>query len=437
MNLSKLCIFTFGLCAILAHDDILLTMNFGSLNFRIVQLVISLLDLLIVIYLWNKSSGKYSNIGKFVIALTILLVITNWISTLTNFSMRGVAIAAFFTFNAVTALLIGLFLHSTRLHEKFVDLFIIGGFFAAILGILQFLAGVVVGFDLGVTQWWIPGCLPRINGLSYEPSYYGTYLLTVFVLWNERRLINNEIYRTGYGVISMAPNFLSHLNMLMCITISVALILSSSRLAIGAFLLYLLFRNGPVFFAAMIAMPALIGLGMVLFGEDVLPVLLTGTGIGGASDYSTMTRFDQMMSTIEIWQLHPLLGVGLGNVGPEIARQNGLDWAMVFETEGWKIEPLNITFEAAAGIGMVGLLYFICIPGLAIWTWVKARGSSSGDVRVSVAASLFVLILLLNFNQGLNRVYMWLLFGIFLGAILHSRDSAVPGGHYSPISLKL
>ncbi|MBV8070750.1 MAG: hypothetical protein JO270_12645, partial [Acidobacteriaceae bacterium] len=51
----------------------------------------------------------------------------------------------------------------------------------AVFGIVQFFLPLLGGPGLLVQQWWIPGVLARVNGFSYEPSYFATYLLIGFV----------------------------------------------------------------------------------------------------------------------------------------------------------------------------------------------------------------------------------------------------------------
>ena len=47
----------------------------------------------------------------------------------------------------------------------------------AIFGIVQFMLPLFGYPGLLVEQWWIPDRLARVNGFSYEPSYFATYLL--------------------------------------------------------------------------------------------------------------------------------------------------------------------------------------------------------------------------------------------------------------------
>ena len=51
-------------------------------------------------------------------------------------------------------------------------LYIISFIAMGIIGILQFLCGVIGIDNVYITQWWVPGVLPRVNGFSFEPSYY-------------------------------------------------------------------------------------------------------------------------------------------------------------------------------------------------------------------------------------------------------------------------
>jgi hypothetical protein len=75
-----------------------------------------------------------------------------------------------------------------------------------------------------VKQWWIPGELPRVNGFSYEPSYFATYLLIGFVFTGSLRRNRSTLLPSGR---LLAIYWLT----------AIGIILSSSRM--GIFFLFL------------------------------------------------------------------------------------------------------------------------------------------------------------------------------------------------------
>lgn len=276
--------------------------------------------------------------------------------------------------------------------------------FVASFGLLQFVAGIF-GIDLLVTQWWRQGILPRINGFSFEPSYYATYLITgwgILAWLVERRayLFPRTILHIFFGIVSLS------------------IFLSSSRMAIlimAAYLAYYFTKEvaNIVFrfqirtgFLKIMTLLALVGFALVAavvltVGFDSLRFLLFGTGIAGSADHSSATRLGQFEDTITLFVASPVVGYGLGGLWSHIAHLRGLELA---DATG-----MNVTAEVLAASGIFGFFFYL------LYLWQNFMGAfrflnkKMPYTELLAAAGLgFVLLyLILQFNQSIMRVYFW------------------------------
>ena len=73
----------------------------------------------------------------------------------------------------------------------------------AVCGIIQFCLPLFGLATPLVTEWWIPGRLARVNGFSYEPSYFATYLLIGFVFAGSLRRARTKLMRQARCYLSI------------------------------------------------------------------------------------------------------------------------------------------------------------------------------------------------------------------------------------------
>lgn len=286
--------------------------------------------------------------------------------------------------------------------------------FVAVFGLFQFALGIV-GIDLLVTQWWIPNRLPRINGFSYEPSYFSTYLIIgwgMFAWLVERRIY---LFSRLYTNIAFA-------------SVSLAIVLSSSRMAILiliAYGVYYILKNliwgiskfrirksflTAVFWgvSAAISVSAAI-IATVGFGG--LRFLLFGTGLAGEANHSAIMRYGQLEDTISLIRESPFIGYGLGGVWSYIGQRHGVP---VTEVTG-----MNITAEVLAATGLIGFPFFIMFIATNIFSSFRSlkRGDELSEALAAAGVGLVLVLTILQFNQSIMRVYLWNHFAII--AILY------------------
>lgn len=286
------------------------------------------------------------------------------------------------------------------LFRTYINSFVLIAFF----GLIQFVGGLF-GYDLLVTQWWREGILPRLNGFSFEPSYYATYLIIGWgmLAW----LVDRKVYLFR-GVVLHAYFAI----------VSLAIFLSSSRMAIlimAAYLVYYFVKEIGVIifrfrlrtgFLKVLALLTVITVGVVAMititvGFDSLRFLLFGTGIAGSADHSSAMRLGQFEDTIHLFLESPIVGYGLGGLWSYIAMLRGIDLS---EATG-----MNVTAEVLASSGVFGFVFYL------LYLWQNARGSfryldrrkPMTDLLAAAGMGFLLLYLILQFNQSIMRVYFW------------------------------
>lgn len=291
----------------------------------------------------------------------------------------------------------------------------------AAFGLLQFVLGIL-GVELLITQWWIAGRLPRLNGFSYEPSYYATYLITGWgmLAW----LVERRVYLYSKNYTHLA-----------FFIVSAALVLSSSRMGIlivaGYFAYYVLKNLLLIVFKARIDIRFLklmaIGVGLAVLaiagilattGFKSLTFLLFGTGLGGTADHSASIRWGQFQDTIDMFVASPIVGYGLGGLWSYLAAKQSLP---IDEVTG-----MNVTAEVLASTGILGFPFFVMfIATLIFGSFRFARNRTLESELLAAAGVGFILLfIILQFNQSIIRIYLWNHIAIIAVLYHHVRQSS-------------
>jgi hypothetical protein len=307
----------------------------------------------------------------------------------------------------------------------------------AAFGIIQFLlplAGLPAPL---VVEWFLPGSVARVNGFSYEPSYYASYLLIGFVLVSALR--RSQI----------RPLSLKAMNAIYWLT-AAAIVLSSSRIGIAFLLLdvmsyqakklILALQNPKTLLFTPIRLKAvlptaiflcLMGTGIfaahriVDQNPEIVPILAAGTGIYGTAAHSVVVRQGSFSDTLTIFAQNPLIGRSIGGVSSAIAELHG--YTVTSFQDSKPFEGMSIFAEALAGSGIIGIIPFIIFLVLTIYKPLKLAGSSSpfysAWLRALVRALIFELAIL-QFNQNILRPYLWIHIAILATAYSAARSSS-------------
>jgi hypothetical protein len=314
-------------------------------------------------------------------------------------------------------------------------------------GIVQFILPVLGLGGLLVTQWWIPGFIARVNGFSYEPSYFATYLLIGFVLTGSLRRNRSSL---------LSPRALLAVHWIL----GIGIVLSSSRMGIVMLFVDVLssqlspwvsffsdLRRLRIFKSKLRQLiPSLVSLtlmGSLAAGTSIALernpslalIFLNGTGISDTAAHSVIQRADALEETLAVFVEQPLMGRSLG----------GISWAIA-DLQGERIdsfaaskqfEGMSVFAEALAASGLIGVIPFV-------WFLITTFRKPLRLARVTVPfcsvllkgliRSLFFAWMALQFNQNMLRPYLWTHIAILAAvyaAALQSTDSSARAGSTS------
>jgi hypothetical protein len=301
-------------------------------------------------------------------------------------------------------------------------LYLLSYVFVGLFGLLQFTLPLLGGPGILVAQWMINGKVARINGFSYEPSYYATYLMIGWIMLVELR-------------VSKAKVASSPLWKWATIAVTISLILSSSRTA-WVFMLVELFARilplawravcgalrqavhgtalirlpGPAtLIKATLAVVVIVGSVTYLFRSIDPLLLLSGTGIGNTAAHSFNSRHDAAFGTLDAFLEHPFIGRSLGGVPIYLASRLGVEVKTMADVRLYWGFPVFFDLLVASGIfGAIPFFLFVYATTFGALRTAKQHWPSERAkwVRAMARAMIFEWMLLMT-DQNLLRVYVW------------------------------
>lgn len=269
---------------------------------------------------------------------------------------------------------------------------------SAVLGIAQFLSPFLGLTPPLIRQWWIPGVLDRVNGMTYEPSYYAMYMLCGFVMIDYLRVHGSSLLPKSR--LAMA-----------CLLTGTALIVCGSRMGWMMMLVWLGLRiiwwvrdrNFRALRRAAVLISAALVLLFVVVGGSA-SFLLAGLGVSEElGEWSREGREGDLQDTISVFLQHPIMGVGLGGVGPEIARMRHVP--QIDQDDEVRVEGQCTTMEVLAGTGIFGFAAYAAY--LLILFIAPFRLKNASTELKALTWALIFLIAILQFNQNILRLYLW------------------------------
>lgn len=398
--------------------DVFLNLRIGGFSFRFVYIIMLVLfGIYVLESVWQK---------RFVIRVLGLAPFLLWSLLLIVFipnmplTGRSIGYLMWLYIHFVFIVCCGYFVWSEIDVYKVVRLYLLSFLGCSLFGFVQLIAGLL-GYELLLEQWWIEGVLPRLNGFSYEPSYYSTYLLIGFSL-------SYYLYRKGMGWYGKLPLYTS-------IATSTAIFLSSSRMGILAVIIQILCFE-VITYRKKIKKLALfiIGFGVVvgslftyIIQNENLAFLLAGLGIMGGSAHSAIERLDGFFTQIDILSRNPFKGYSLGGVSQAIAFEKGVTTISQETIKPYDIS-MNVFLEVLTASGAIGFVFFLYyIYTLLISSTKKAATRHSHDSE-SILLNAFVWslcfeFLILCFNQNILRAYLWVHIGLLNGVFFFVRNN--------------
>ena len=294
--------------------------------------------------------------------------------------------------------------------------------FVACFGLFQF---VTPGLHLGywfVVQWIIHGVFPRINGFSYEPSYFITYLLVGWIMLVDLRV-------TGARIVE-GPRWKQAV-----ILVGVILFLSTSKLSWIFMIVEGLLRLGPMIFHKVMRQLGRFSVGSlwvripkfrsvvfllmasILFGlllgqiskYVTLTIFVAGSGLANTTSQSLGDRLNGAQGTWMVIQEHPWLGLSIGGVSGRVAEFAGVHIQTMADLRAHWAQSVPLEMYASGGLlGSLPIFWFFY--NLTLGQRHRIRTHWGDDrakwMHAMIRAMVFQWICLFA-NGNLLRVYVW------------------------------
>lgn len=386
--------------------DVFLVFNLGA-NFRISQLFF-LLTILVVFLKLLRTARISSFLGAPALLLWCIFILAFIPNTV--FISRNIQYGAWLVFNILVIISIVNYFNSETKVTKLIKFYLYSFVFVSIFGLLQFLLPLLGIQPPLVTQWWIGGSLARINGFSYEPSYYATYMIMGWTLCLHL-LQSKSLFISRKKLTSIF------------LIISVSLLLSSSRMGILVMVLMLSFYGiyflhrilqgkfnktlGKFFISSLVVL--LIFIVFFIINYDYVSFLLSGTGIGGGASHSKDERLERAYEVFQIFMNSPIIGYSLGGIAPAIGGLHGVT-ATTWETAK-NYEGMMVFLEVLAASGIIGFASFISyifILFIKPIKLLKIIDFEKRKIMIALLLSFLAEVIILQFNQTILRPYFWL-----------------------------
>ena len=415
----------FCICLVTASFDVFLTVNVGGqLHLaQLLTLVLILAACALIVQdgriLWPRGATALS-VWVLWQAITIGLG-GNLSLSLQFFGLLLFTIAGYFAIVQVYGL--------SRMVEPLMRAYLWSYILLAAYGLFQFLLPLLTGITAPFTaQWLVHGRVARINGFSYEPSFYSTYMFMGWATLLDLRLSGARI--AASRTMKWA-----------CWLMGAALILCTSKTGWLVMMLEGLLRAWPALrrnlaglvprldrgrllirvprmrSLLLIAFGSVAAVGLLVTAVMMLPdptVLLGGTGLGGQAAHSVSERGNETMLTWQSFLDSPLFGYGMGGVPVHIGKLLGVDVQTMAQTrEHWGFPVL---LDLLAGSGIVGFIPFaVFLWTNSVGTWRLAQRFWPEErakwLRALSRAMMLEWLLLLS-DQNVFRVYLWFHFAM-------------------------
>lgn len=315
--------------------------------------------------------------------------------------------------------------------------FLFVGFYA----VFQWLTSFLGFIDPFISQFVGNGFIVRPNAFSYEPSFYVlniapfvSFIFFSFITSSQQIELFDGFFKKNSFLF-----FLGNFFLLVSMT--------TSSLLFYLFLFFLLFLFKNIYNLKKIIIKIVSLYSFLIFFFKVLPSNISFfflkfffQPVNSLESFSD--RFSGIKVCMKIWLKNPILGIGLGNI-PSYCYEEFLlgnremlyrYTSMIKEKNFLKVfEPSNVFTELLASLGLVGLFsfsFFFLTILKSFFLAYKKRPMFS----LNLIFSIFIMIFLLQINQGLFRTYVWVHLGIVFSLLENVYNEDLVIDHPSIIS---
>ncbi len=266
--------------------------------------------------------------------------------------------------------------------------------------IFQFLLKISTGISLSIfNDYGYYMGIPRFCLWFYEPSYFATYFVFWFAFSFYQFILNHT---KGYFK-----------DVLLC---GIAILLSTSGtgyagLIIVVVLVYLIWISRSISTKKVLFFFLLVGVAVALYMifRSTFDTFL-GRIFSDGLDNASGGRVDKWSETYEVFKENILFGVGPGNYGLYLGKDN-------------TYVPSNVTLELLATTGLFATIMFYMITvelGIRAHRVNKQYHNSSTRTVMALFFALIMFTIILQVNQGYLRLYHWMFFGLIDGGVAYS-----------------
>lgn len=330
--------------------------------------------------------------------------------------------------------------------RKLCQVYLFSFFAMSLFGLVQFAIPLIGGPGIYVEQWFIQDKVARVNGFSYEPSYYATYLLTGWCLhmylievkhsWFNQKFLKTSLFFITIGMVLSTSRMGWLFLVVWFLRFPLMILINFVRGELKKIHLYYLLGVSGLIASLVLFVYAFIGF-------DNLEIIFAGLGIMDTSAHSSATRWEGMLDTLEVFLKSPLIGYGLGGISYAIGNLNGIK---VDSLELAKLyEGVCIYAEVLAASGFVGFLFFIYYQFVLIYRPLKlALQTRSQDFKYLLKGlmySFLFLLAILQLNQNILRPYFWMHVAIISAAyyctkqLEWQKQKTIQEVHVEPVNL--
>lgn len=253
---------------------------------------------------------------------------------------------------------------------------------------------------------------PRVQSTALEPLYFGNFLLipvsvglALFLGLKKKEL---PIKSWLLGVILS----LGVLNIVLTVSRGAYIGFAIVVLSIGFYYI-------KSFLTPRRFIPLVLALGIVVSGAFALFTIdeenlesFVGQATNITEGAGVVERFETYVWAIEQFEEHPLLGVGVGNYGPRIAKH-----PLITPDDGWLIVN-NVYLEVLAERGIVGISAFFLILIFVAARSVKAIRFAKSPLLKNVMIGLLIaftgIFVQYNTFSILYIFHVWFLIGLMV-----------------------
>jgi len=349
-------------------------------------------------------------LGLFFIAL--LLSITQAIAL-----SRSIEVLIFVLFTVALSIMTVNMISSVSNLRKTILVILMSATFVGIFGLFQF-AGDIMGLPRSITLLKFGYTsdvfgFPRIHAFSMEPLYFANYLLIPLSL----------VMAYFFGKVDVIKRWMI-VGILTILLVNFVLTLSRGGYLglIVTSLLFILLYSRQVFTwrnLAVLAVIFVVFIGVMFAlskgkSNSVSSFINQATGqdakVGSESIQGRLMSYD---AALKIYKDHPILGIGLGNYGPETA-----NYSPIPPKGGWPVVN-NEYFEILAESGTIGGITFGLLLLVVIVRSLIALKHAKDPFLKATMFGLFAafmgILTQYNFFSTLYIIHIWILIGLLIG----------------------